>query len=75
MAEVIELKLWPKDSALDKLGKHLGMFKETGDSMARGRSERLTDLTESELIERLLDRRACRAKWLEAKSADKRAAR
>lgn len=28
--EIIEFRLWPKDAALEKLGKYLGMFSETG---------------------------------------------
>ena len=26
--EVVEFKLWPKDAALDKLAKHLGLFRK-----------------------------------------------
>ena len=60
VAEVTEIKLWDKPSALDKIGKHLGMFVERVE--VENKRGPLTDLTEAELFERLAMRRAAKAR-------------
>jgi hypothetical protein len=69
VAEVTEIKLWDKNTALEKLCKHLGMFvadKSHGDDKRGGP---ITDLTESEMLELLQMRQALRARDVTARKA------
>jgi phage terminase small subunit len=62
VTEVVEIRLWDKPSTLEKIGKHLGMFiadKTHEDDKSGGA---ITDLTDSELFERLAMLRAMRAR-------------
>jgi phage terminase small subunit len=60
-----KIRLWSKNDALDKLAKHFGMYEE----QRRPQEERLfPEKTEDEILDRLLERRARRAKWLERES-------
>jgi phage terminase small subunit len=61
IAEVTEIRLWDKPSALEKLGKHLGMFTDKLE-VERKSSGALTDLTDDELWERLCVKRAAMAR-------------
>jgi hypothetical protein len=59
---VTEIKLWDKNAALEKLGKHLGMFIADKTHDDDKRSGALTDLTDDELWERLVAKRAAMAR-------------
>jgi phage terminase small subunit len=71
---VYEIKLCDKVKALEQLSKHLGLSREqtTADHPVDLGDRLLPDMTEGEILERLLDKRARQAKWLAAKSRDNR---
>jgi phage terminase small subunit len=64
-----KIRLWSKNDALDKLAKHFGMYEEQRhpDDLEK---RLFPDMTEDEIVDLLLEKRARRAKWLEAKRED-----
>ena len=50
------IKLWDKGKALEQLSNHLGLYRDQGAS-EQARDRPLTDLTDEELYQRLLDAR------------------
>jgi hypothetical protein len=53
---VRKIKLWDKGKALEQLSRHLGLYHDQVPS-EQGRDRPLTDLTDEELYQRLLDAR------------------
>jgi phage terminase small subunit len=54
---VYKLRFWDKVKALELLGRHLGMFSDQAEETGTKLGRALTDLTDEELIERLLAKR------------------
>lgn len=65
-----EIKLWDKGKALEQLSKHLGLYRERPQD--RPREPLLPQMTDEEVIDRLLDHRARRTQLRDAKSEDER---
>lgn len=61
------IKLWDKGKALEQLCKHLGLYRDQRPS-EQPDDRPLSDLSNEELIERLLDKRALWASVIEGKA-------
>ena len=65
-----KIKLWDKGKALEQLSRHLGLDRDQGPSERPG-DRSLSDLSDEELYQRLLDARA-RLTWATSMSKDER---
>jgi phage terminase small subunit len=63
---VHEIKLCDKVKALEQTCKHLGLYRDQGQP-ERPSDSLFPDMTDEEILDRLLENRARRAKWLAAK--------
>jgi phage terminase small subunit len=52
---VRKIKLWDKGKALDQLSKHLGLYRDQGPSKRSG-DRPLSDMSDAELIESIMDK-------------------